>query len=161
MFNPFSHPPLSISRPLNRLESVFEASVHAGHVSSPAQVRGLIRSLELAGLGFGIDCPARDPDNIPESGLAMELILVVRRLTKVPEFMRAQLLEDMEEALAERVPVACMVHVVRSRLWNTDKVAWAQAMATVLFRVEDEETCKLLTAVISQHAAKPEAGVTA
>lgn len=161
MFENYSHPPLSLALPLGRFESAFEAVVNAGQVSTPQQLRGLVRALDLVTLGFGLNCAAREPDDIPESSLALEVVLATKRLTKVPKTMRAVLLEDLEETLATCVPMACMVHVVRAQLWKTDKVAWAQALATVLFQVEDEETCKMLTAVIAQHALKPEAGVAA
>jgi hypothetical protein len=152
MPNNFSFRPLSVSHPLSRLESAFEAVEGAGHVSTPDQMRGLLRSLDSVCVSFGVDCPVRAPAAMPVEALPVEVALAIRRLKKLPDSTHEALLVDLEEALAQKVPVASMVHVVRSRLWKQDRAAWVQALACVLIRVKDEETCKMLTAVISQHA---------
>jgi hypothetical protein len=153
MLQNFPHPPLSVARPSGRLESAFEAVLHAGLVSTPDQVRGLIGELDLVGLCYGIVCPAREPNEIAAPGLELEVVLAAGRLVKVPASMRDELTADLEAALAENVPMACMVHLVRVRLWRIDKTAWVEAISEILLRVEDDETCKMLTAVIAQHAS--------
>lgn len=152
MLQNFPHPPLSVARPLGRLESAFEAVLHAGLVSSPEHVRGLIGELDLVGLFYGLGCAIREPDEIAAAGLELEVVLAAGRLVKVPASMQDELTADLERALAEHAPIACMVHLVRVRLWRTDKTAWVGALSEILLRVEDDEVCKMVTAVVAQHA---------
>ena len=148
-----THPPLSVSCPLDRLESAFEAVIHSGLVSTPEQIRGLISELDLVGLCYGLDCAIREPEEIAVAGLELEIVLAAGRLVKVPASMQDELTADLERALAEHVPMACMVHLVRIRLWRVDKTAWVRALAEILLRVKDDEVCKMVTAVVAQHAS--------